>query len=571
MRIKDFITVLLLDSYKLSHYKQYPAGISLVYSNLTARSSKRCYDVDSHVFCGLQYFIKEYLIDQFNENFFDRDKEEVIAEVKRVTAAHFGSPMETEHIAALHDLGYLPIKIKALPEGSRVPIRTPSMTIYNTHPDFGWLTNSLETLLSDIVWKPIVSATIADLYRQKFEKYAEETGANKEFIDFQGHDFSMRGMVGVEGACLSALGHVTAFKGSDTVPVLMFAEEYYNAPIDDVAYSVAATEHSVQCLNSLVKGHIDEDLYVETMLNIYPEGIVSVVSDGFDYWKMITETLPKFKDRITARDGKYVVRPDSGDPVEIICGEEITDITEEYSKYHKDNAALKDWCAEIMEEKIREDTPHGEYGGDLTMKFKFRDKYYECYIEPDWNRYDKQYYYIDGIWKKELKEIELTPEQKGSIEILWDMFGGTANEKGYKTLDSHIGLIYGDAITLDRQEEILRRLKAKGFASDNIVLGIGSFTYNMNTRDTLGLAVKATYGEVTIEGKVESRPIFKQPKTDSGMKNSARGLLRVNEDLTFMDECTWEEEEEGLLTTVFEDGTLLRETSLSEIRGRVNA
>lgn len=569
MRIQNFVTTLLLDSYKLSHQKQYPIGTSLVYSNLTSRSSNHCYNIDSHVFCGLQYFIKEYLVNQFNENFFGRKKDDVISEMKRVTEAHFGEAINTSHFEALHDLGYLPIKIKALPEGSRVPIRTPSMTIYNTHADFGWLTNSLETLLSDIVWKPIVSATIADLYRKKFEEYAEKTGASKEFIDFQGHDFSMRGMVGVEGACLSAFGHVTAFKGSDTVPVLMFAEEYYNAPIEDVAYSVPATEHSVQCLHGVQGGVVDEDQYVEHMLDTYSNGIVSVVSDGFDYWKMVTETLPKFKDRIMARDGKYVVRPDSGNPVDIICGEDIQDITEECKGYNLDE--LADACKEIVLEQIREETDHGEYGGDKTVKFKCCDKYYECYVEPNWNRYDKQYYYIDGIWKKELKEIELTPEQKGSIQILWDTFGGTTNGKGYKTLDSHIGLIYGDAITLERQEEILKRLEAKGFASDNIVLGIGSFTYNCNTRDTLGLAVKATYGEVTIEGKVESRPIFKQPKTDSGMKNSARGLLRVNEDLTLTDECTWEEEDKGLLTTVFEDGKLVKETSLKEIRERLSA
>ena len=568
MRIRDFTTILLLDSYKLSHVKQHPKGISLVYSNLTGRSSKFLFNIESHVFCGLQYFVKEYMIDQFNENFFHKDKTEVINEFKRITTAHFGREMDVSHIEALHDLGSLPIKIKALDEGTDVPIRTPCLTIFNTNDEFGWLTNSLETLLSNNIWKPIVSSTIAKLYRENFEKYAEITGANKDLIDYQGHDFSMRGMVGIEGACLSSFGHITSFKGSDTVPILMFAEEYYNAPINSIAYSVPASEHSVQCLHGVQDGVVAEDAYVEHMIDTYPDGIVSVVSDGFDYWKMITKTLPKFKDRIMAREGKYVVRPDSGDPVDIICGKEIQDITEDFNKYNSPEE-LEDYCVEIVLQKIRDTTPRGEYGGDLTMKFKYQDAYYACNVTPEWNRHDKQYYYIDGF-DSDIKQITLTPEEKGSIEVFWDTFGGTINEKGYKVLDSHIGLIYGDSITLERQEQILQRLADKGFSSENIVLGIGSYTYNMNSRDTLGLAVKATYGELKIDGNIEARPIFKDPKTDDGIKKSVKGLIKVNEDLTFKDECTWEEEDQGLLTTVFKDGELIKETTLAEIRNRIS-
>jgi nicotinamide phosphoribosyltransferase len=151
---------------------------------------------------------------------------------------------------------------------------------------------------------------------------------------------------------------------------------------------------------------------------------------------------------------------------------------------------------------------------------------------------------------------------------MWEIFGGTTTDKGYKLLDSHIGLIYGDSITLQRQKAILEGLKEKGFASFNVVLGIGSYTYEYVTRDTYGFAMKATYGEVNGEG----RNIFKDPKTDDGTKKSAKGLLAVHQvdgKLQLKDECSWEEEKQGLLQTVFENGKVLNEQSLSQIRERI--
>lgn len=561
----NLIPILLADSYKMSHHVQYPKNTTLVYSNLTARSSRYLNNSPHAVFFGLQYFIKEYLINQFNQNFFNQPKNEIIYRIQRILKNHLGTT-DVKRFEELYDLGYLPIEIKALEEGTRVPIKTPMLVIFNTHPKFYWLTNALETLMSNILWKPIVSATIADIYMQEFKLYADMTCVDQNAVPFQGHDFSMRGMPGIEASLLSGAGHLTSFLGSDTVPTIMFLEEYYNANSDNeiIAVSVPASEHSVQCLHSLADGKVNEDRYIQYMLDTYPTGIVSVVSDGFDYWKMLTETLPKFKKQILSREGTYVIRPDSSDPVEIICGKEINDVTNEYSRHYDDDSMLKDWCAEIVEEIIREETPHGEYGGDLTMQFKYQDKYYECTVEPFWNRHDKQYYYIDGIEKVEFNEIELTPEEKGSVQFLYEEFGGFINDKGFIELDPHIRLIYGDSITMERQREILRRLKDKGFASNAVVLGIGSYTYTMNTRDTLGLAVKATYGEVDGEG----RPIFKDPATDDGMKKSAFGLLRVEEDLTLSDQQSWETEG-GMLTTVFKDGKILRETSLSEIRERL--
>ncbi|MGC4100838.1 nicotinamide phosphoribosyltransferase domain-containing protein [Ferruginibacter sp.] len=173
---------LLTDYYKVGHVFQYPDKTELVYSNLTPRNS-RLKDIDEMVFFGLQYFTKEYLINYFNDNFFAQPKAQVIDAYKRRIVTSLGAALPTYgHLGKLHDLGYLPIEIKALPEGSKVPMKVPCVTIVNTIPEFYWLTNFLETILSAIIWQPCTSATIAHAYRKLLNKYADETGMPKEFI-----------------------------------------------------------------------------------------------------------------------------------------------------------------------------------------------------------------------------------------------------------------------------------------------------------------------------------------------------------------------------------------------------
>ena len=483
--------VLLKDGYKVGHKFQYPEGTTLVYSNLTPRKS-RDPEQKEIIFFGMQYFIKEYLIHQFNEGFFKRPKEEVLRKYKRRIDNYLGKDSITyDHIAALHDLGYLPLHIKALPEGSLVPMKVPVFTIKNTQPGFFWLTNMLETLLSAIIWKPCTSATTAFTYLKTFTRYAQETvGDDLSFVPWQGHDFSFRGMSGIEDALISGAGHLLSFAGTDTIPAIDFLEEYYNADCETelIGGSVPATEHSVMCMG----GESDElGTFERLITEVYPAGIVSIVSDTWDFWQVITEYLPALKSQIMAREGKVVIRPDSGDPVKIIIGDA--------------------------------DAAPG------------------------------------------------SPAFKGAIECMWETFGGVITPKGFKLLDGHIGLIYGDGITLEKQRAILEGLKQKGFASYNVVLGLGSFTYEYVTRDTFGFAMKATYGEINGIG----RDIFKDPKTDDGTKKSARGLLQVykTEDgsLAMKDQCNWEEEGSGELVTVFKDGTLLVDDSLAEIRGRVKS
>ncbi|HFA49668.1 MAG TPA: nicotinate phosphoribosyltransferase [Bacteroidetes bacterium] len=476
-----------IDFYKADHRRQYPAGTGLVYSNLTPRKS-RIPEVKEVVFFGLQYFVKEYLVRQWDGQFFRQPKEQVLARYRRRMNTSLGpNNIGTAHIAALHDLGYLPIEIKALPEGSKVPLRVAMLTIRNTRPEFSWLTNYLETILSCILWKPCTSATTALRYRQVFDRYADETVGDRDFVQWQGHDFSMRGMSGMEDACMSAAGHLLSFTGTDTVPAIDFLEDYYGADAEKelIGGSVAATEHSVMCMGTPEN---EVGTFRRLINETYPEGVVSIVSDTWDFWKVITEFLPALKKNILAREGKVVIRPDSGDPVKIICGD-----------------------------------PNAPVG---------------------------------------------SPESKGAIECLWEIFGGTTTLMGYRLLDSHIGLIYGDSITVERQRAILKGLKDKGFASSNVVLGIGSFTYEYVTRDTFGFAMKATYGEVDGIG----RSIFKDPKTDDGTKKSAKGLLKVtrgDNGFEMQDEVTWEEEGQGAMEVVFRDGQLLREETLEGIRERL--
>lgn len=249
--------LLLKDFYKTGHLFQYPEGTQYVYSNWTPRSS-RVDGVDEIVFFGLQYLIQEYLINQFNENFFNKPKHEVVQWYKRRMDNALGPGMDVSHIEALHDLGYLPVKIKAVPEGSLVPLRVPAMTIVNTDPEFYWVTNMLETLLSNVLWKPCTSATTARQYAKRFYDYAERTGASEEMVPWQGHDFSFRGLSGIEDAMSSAAGHLLFFTGTDTIPAIDFLEYYYDADSDKelVGGSVPATEHSVASLGIIGNGHL---------------------------------------------------------------------------------------------------------------------------------------------------------------------------------------------------------------------------------------------------------------------------------------------------------------------------
>lgn len=476
--------LLLTDFYKTGHVFQYPKGIKTVYSNFTPRGS-RIDGVDGMVFFGLQHFIVKYLQEMFQDYFFDEDVEFIISEYSRRMKTSLGGDLSSyDHIRDLHALGYLPLRIKALPEGSVVPMRVPCITITNTDEDFAWLPNYIETLMSCSIWLPCTSATIAHELRKDLDQWGRKTGMPAEFIQWQGHDFSMRGMSSPESAINSGMGHLLSFTGTDTIPAIDALEIFYDADADKelIGGSVPATEHSVMCAG----GQIDElGTFRRLISEVYPKGIVSIVSDTWDLGRVLTEYLPTLKAEILAREGKVVIRPDSGDPVKILCGDPS---------------------------------------------------------KTGW-------------------------EAKGVVECLWDIVGGTTTSTGHKLLDSHLGSIYGDGINRARLNEICRQLEAKGFASQ-VVFGIGSYTYQPNTRDTFGTAMKATWAKV---GDT-AYELFKDPVTDDGTKRSAKGLLKVytdNGQYKLRDQVTRGEEDSGDLEPVFEDGQMLRYESLQEIRVRL--
>jgi nicotinamide phosphoribosyltransferase len=196
MKKTIYPAMLLCDFYKVSHRQQYPVGTEAVLSTWIPRSNKYFPKADKVVAFGIQAFIKKYLINYFNEHFFNRPKNEVVEEyVRYIKHTLLVENPDASHIAELHDLGYLPIEVKAVKEGTRVPVRVPMLTIENTHPKFFWVTNYLETIISNEIWLPSTSATIAYTYRQILEEYALKTVGNTDGVQFQGHDFSMRGMV----------------------------------------------------------------------------------------------------------------------------------------------------------------------------------------------------------------------------------------------------------------------------------------------------------------------------------------------------------------------------------------
>ncbi len=491
-----------VDFYKTGHHKMLPAGTEYIYSNLTPRSPKLARELpDSDhrmVFFGLQRFIKDFLIGQWNETFFHRPEDEVIEKLRaRIDGAIGPGCADVEGFRALHRLGHLPLLIKALPEGARVPMQVAPLTVINTDPRFPWLTNYLESVLSAELWKPCVNASQAFEFRRLLEKAAIETTGNADFVPFQGHDFSMRGMSGHVDAANSGVAHLCSFVGTDTVAALDVAERFYGG--DDmrppylIGASVPATEHMVMCIG----GQEEEiETYRRLICDVHPSGIVSIVSDTWDYFQVLEDYTRRLKTEILVRTpdangmAKVVFRPDSGDPVRIICGDP--------------------------------DAPEGD------------------------------------------------PARKGSVEILWEIFGGTTTEQGYRVLHPAVGLIYGDAITLERATDIIEGLKAKGYASTNLVFGIGSFSYQLVTRDSYSIAMKATWAQVN----GEPRLLMKDPKTSAGAKRSAAGLLRVEEQNgTYVqhDHQTPEQEKGGALEPVFENGKLLREQSLAQIRARLAA
>lgn len=311
--------MLLIDFYKAVHAEMLPKDITKSVSYFTPRMS-RVNRWDSVVMFGLQGFIKTYLVDYFNDEFFNKPFDEVIGGYKRVMDATLGeNAYKIEKIEKLHKLGYLPIEIVALPEGTIVPMHVPMFGITNTHKDFAWLPQSLESLISAESWHPMIAATVGYAYRQIVNYYYDltcddETSRAKALgaFDFRGEECTDSAIKAGAGWCLS-------FLNTATVPTIPYLEKNYKCDCtkEPVAFGSPSTEHSVMCSNFAVDG--DEITLLRRLLTeIYPNTSFSAVLDSYDYWNVIDNILPQLKPEILAHNGCMLMRGDSGDCVEVV-------------------------------------------------------------------------------------------------------------------------------------------------------------------------------------------------------------------------------------------------------------
>lgn len=537
------------DGYKVGHKAMLAENTSVEYWTWIPRSIKYMHPSIDGIMSAGEQLVWRYIHSSFQELFFDQPVE-MAEKFGRDMSKYLMMDYDANHFSELHKLGYLPVRIKAIPEGTFTKPNIPHMTGINTVDGYAWLGLYLETLVSKLAWQLPTAATIAHRFKQNAVEWVTKTDPENLWLaDFMCHDFHSRGGNPFTSIAVG-LGHAMSNSGSDTLNVIPASRYYYDFDENEVpVYSVNASEHSVTCtgiffyekklraglLNHEIVAYytstvasegsvqnpdylaIAELLNLRDWLEKFPKGILSVVSDTMDLWKVITHILPRLKKEILAREGKLVIRPDSGDPVDIICGIDNNNVN-----------------------GVRENCTYEEY----------------CNVM--------------------IKPVSLN-EFKGVIELLWDIFGGETTSAGYKRLDSHIGAIYGDSINLERQIDIYTRLDAKGFSSTNIVVGVGSYTYVMLTRDSAGYAAKGAYFE-TLErlGDDEVRTsydIYKDPVTDNGTKKSLKGFQAVHIDDSgeyfVKSECTKEEENEGVLQIIYENGNFYNQTTLSKIRERL--
>jgi nicotinamide phosphoribosyltransferase len=455
----------LTDSYKATHWKQYPKGTTKVYSYLESRGGK----FDNTMFYGLQYFIKQYLSGQVVT-------EQKIQQAKKLWDAHLGPGLFNEsgwrHILDKHN-GYLPVRIKAIPEGTIVKTGNVLVTVENTDPEVPWLTNFLESILLQ-VWYPITVGTLSREVKKTLIDFLKKTTSyNPEEISgvvaFMLHDFGFRGVSSVESSGLGGSSHIINFMGTDTVSGILFAQEFYNTE-NPLAFSIPASEHSTMTS----WGEPFEVKAMENMLDSYPTGLVACVSDSFDIIRACRDYWgTTLRDKILSRDGRLVIRPDSGDPVQT------------------------------------------------------------------------------------LKQI---------FHILWDKFGGTTNEKGFKVLDPHVRVIQGDGVNYESISDICNMMIEEGFSIENIAFGMGGALLQKVDRDTQKFAFKCS--SITINGEeaeVRKNPIEINEKGErvQSFKKSKAGRLKLVDGKTI--EHSHDEVGDELVE-VFLNGTVMKEWTFEEVR-----
>lgn len=465
---------LACDYYKIGHPFMQPPGTQTVYSTWTARSYKHHLGCPKTVVFGHQYTIKEFLIDFFQKNFFDVSIDVLRDEYQSMIQDSFNPRyIGFDRFEELHQLGYLPLSIYGVPEGTLLPVGIPDHVVFNTHPNFAWLPQYIEDIWSANNWLPSTSATTAYYLRRQIEPYCEKTSDISDLAQHMCGDFSLRGHTSLQAGAISGAAHLLSFDRTATVLSNALVKQFYG---DEVAgLGTPSLEHSVveqgvawfrnriatgdipdyiqpYLQKVMLKGDWEVNLVAEMCFILYlltevqPTGTITYVSDTYDYWGVVSCILPTIKEAIMVRDGCFSVRPDSGNPVSIICGDK--------------------------------------------------------YVTAE------------------------SPVYKGTLSCLLDIFGYEVNGKGYKVLPPQIRMIYGDAITKEIVDKVGAWCVSNKVSIENVTFGIGAFTYQYVTRDTRGYAIKATdcihekYGEI---------PIFKAPKIDPN-KKSLRGCVAVVKD-----------------------------------------
>lgn len=456
MELKNLI--LNTDSYKTSHYVQYPPGTEIVSSYIESRGGA----YDSTLFFGLQMFIKDYLLTPVTLADVD--------EASELYAAH-GVPFNREgwlHIVNEHG-GKLPINIAAVPEGSVIPVHNVLAQVHNTDPQLPWLTSYVETMLLRGIWYPTTVATISKHCKTIIARYLEETADSSAGLPFKLHDFGARGVSSNESAALGGLAHLVNFQGTDTVVALVAGQRYYHAPM--AGFSIPAAEHSTM---TAWGKNMEREAY-ENMLDAFGgEGkTLAVVSDSYDIWNAVDNIWGKaLRAKVENSGGTLVVRPDSGDPVTVVC----------------------------------------------TI-----------------------------------------------VNKLMDAFGYTVNSKGYRILPDYIRVIQGDGISPTSVEKILEALKHQKLSADNVAFGMGSSLLQRLNRDTCKFAMKASAARVNGDW----RDVYKDPVTDPGKESKRGRLALVKEGKAFATIRAADlAGRENLLRPVFQNGELLVDDSLADIRAR---
>lgn len=448
--------ILRTDSYKFSHFKQYPADTETIYSYLESRGGM----FPETVFFGLNYYLKEYLSRPVTMKDIDRAEQRVNLHLGEGNFNRAG----WERIVKVHN-GFLPVRIKAVPEGTVVPTRNVLMTIENTDPELPWVTNYVETLLLK-VWYPITVATLSREIKKLIKRYLEDTG-DVGGLDFKLHDFGYRGVSSEESAAIGGMAHLVNFKGTDTVIALEAAEEYYSELM--AGFSIAAAEHST----IMAWGQENEyDAFKNMVEQFGKNALYAVVSDTNNIFEACENIWGEMlRRKVLENPGILVVRPDSGIPHEVV---------------------------------------------------------------------------------------------RKVVEILGNKFGWTVNDKGFKVLN-HVRVIQGDGINLEEVGRILEALKIRGWSADNVTFGMGGALLQQCNRDTQKFAIKAS--SMTRGGRIYD--LQKRPVTDNG-KWSKAGRLKLVENNGVLETVTVDQIGHDVLQTVWENGVLLVDPTLAEIRERAS-